>query len=127
MTINWLLKESILAIHNMLIAEHGGDPGIRDDGLLESALARPINLASYENKASISQIAAEYAYGIAKNHPFMDGNKRTAFVACVVFLEINGQEFAASEEEAYLVMDGLAAGTVSLEDLVDWIAKNTKK
>ena len=95
----WLLREFIVAIHERLIAEYGGSPGLRDEGLLESALARPLHLFHYGNPSEV-ELAAAYAVGIAKNHAFIDGNKRTAFVAAAVFLSRNGLRLTAPEAEA---------------------------
>ncbi|MFC1610663.1 type II toxin-antitoxin system death-on-curing family toxin [Myxococcota bacterium] len=124
----WLLNEAVLAIHKMLIAEHGGTAEVRDRGLLESALARPKNLHGYENpKPSLARLAASYAFGIAKNHPFVDGNKRVALTASAVFLEINGRTLTASEAEAVVMVEGLAAGSISEEELAAWFEENTER
>ncbi len=118
----WLSKKLVLAIHARQIAEHGGDDGIRDEGLLESALARAQNQWAYqEPKPNIAALAAAYAYGIARNHPFVDGNKRTAFVACRLFLMINNCDIEATQEEKYTTFLSLAAGDLSEQELVDWI------
>src|SRR5438309_11798057 len=92
----WLLREFVITVHERLIAEYGGSSGLRDEGLLESALARPVHLFTY-GTPSLAQLAASYAVGIAKNHAFIDGNKRTAFVAAAVFLERNGLNLTAPE------------------------------
>src|SRR5258708_33207497 len=94
----WLLREFIIAVHERLIAEYGGSPGLRDEGLLESALARPMHLFNYGNP-SLVEMAASYAVGIAKNHAFVDGNKRTAFVTASVFLARHGSRLTASEAQ----------------------------
>src|SRR2546425_13082925 len=99
----WLLREFIIAVHERLIAEYGGSPGLRDEGLLESALARPMHRFTYGSPSSV-EMSASYAVGIAKNHAFVDGNKRTAFVAAAVFLQRNGLRLAASEAEATVAM-----------------------
>ena len=100
----WLLTEAVLAMHKMLVAEHGGAVEVRDQGLLESALARPKNLHCYENpEPSLARLAASYAFGIGKTLPFVDGNKRVALTASAVFLEINGQTLTASEAEAVVI------------------------
>jgi death on curing protein len=109
MTWRWLLDGVVIAIHDEQIAEHGGSPGIRDVGLLSSALARPHNQANY-GEPSIFDLAAAYAYGIIRNHPFIDGNKRTGFLAAYVFLNINGWELMLSEAEAINAVLALAAG-----------------
>lgn len=124
----WLITEAVLAIHKMLIAEHGGAAELHDRGLLESALARPKNLHGYADpKPTLAQLAAAYAFGIAKNHPFVDGNKRVAFTASVVFLETNGQIFSASEAEVVAMFEGLAAGRINEDDLAAWFASNTAR
>lgn len=117
----WLLQEVVLAIHKMLIAEHGGLPGIRDQGLLDSALARPRQQAAYGKKNSIFQLAAAYSYGLARNHPFVDGNKRIALTAAAVFLEINGHTLNAPEAEAVLMYQQVADGTLTEQALAEWI------
>lgn len=118
----WVADGAVLAIHRRQIAEHGGTDGIRDHGLLESALKKPQNLFHYEG-ASIPRLAASYAYGIARNHAFLDGNKRTAFVVCELFLRLNGKTIEASPEEKYLTFIELAEGSLSEEVLYDWIKK----
>ena len=117
----WLNSNEVLAIHARQIAEHGGIDGVRDLGLLESALARPQNLHAYEPEADIASLAAAYAFGIAKNHPFLDGNKRTAHVTMRTFLVLNGIEFTATQEDKYLTIINLAAGDLSEEELAEWI------
>ncbi len=123
---NWkFVKESTaIAIHEEQLMEHGGGHGIRDIGLLQSALARPENLAAYGDP-DVYQMAASYAYGIAKNHPFIDGNKRTAFVVMEVFLLLNGVELVASDAECVMTFVSLAAGELSEEGLVDWLKINS--
>jgi death-on-curing protein len=118
----WLLDSVVPAIHRRQLAEHGGLDGIRDAGLLASALARPKNLFAYSNpKPDVSALAASYAFGIACNHPFVDGNKRTAFVVCRTFLRLNGQDVDATESEKYLEFIGPAEGTIGEEELAEWI------
>ncbi len=120
--LTWVRAEVVLAIHRRQITEHGGDPGIRDRGLLESALARPQNRLAYgESETDAADLAAAYAFGIARNHPFVDGNKRTALVVCRTFLRLNGADVASSPEEKYLTFLGLAEGRVSEEELARWI------
>jgi death-on-curing protein len=120
--IKWLLEETVQAIHKRQIAEHGGSDGVRDEGLLLSALARPQNLlADSEETPDISALAASLAYGIAKNHPFIDGNKRTALVVARTFLLLNGFNINANQEEKYLTFLKLAEGNLSEEELTDWI------
>lgn len=120
----WIEKRVVLAYHDMQLAEHGGSSGVRDEGLLESALARPQNFAAYANEApSLYRLSAAYAFGIAKNHPFVDGNKRTALVVAIAFLERNGVTFTATQEETYLTFYDLAAGKISEDELADWFEK----
>lgn len=120
--IKWLLEETVQIIHKRQIAEHGGSDGVRDEGLLLSALARPQNLLAYsEETPDISALAASLAYGIAKNHPFIDGNKRTALVVARTFLLLNGFNINANQEEKYLTFLKLAEGSLSEEELADWI------
>lgn len=120
--IKWVLEETVYAIHQRQIAEHGGSDGVRDANLLLSALARPQNLLAYsEDAPDISALAAAYAFGIAKNHPFIDGNKRTALVVMRTFLLLNGYTLNASQEEKYLAFLKLAEGNLSEDELVNWI------
>ena len=115
----WLNLRSVLAIHAEQLAEHGGGSGVRDIALLESALARPINLAAY-GAPDAATLAAAYAYGLARNHPFVDGNKRTAFVTAVAFLLRNGCDLDAPEPEVVLTFVELAAGRMTEEALASW-------
>lgn len=101
-------------------------PGLRDQGLLESALMRPVNLHDYEGVTDIPRLAAAYAFGLAKNHPFNDGNKRAAFLAMVVFIENNGLAFVADQIAAYDAIMGLAAGEISEDELAGWIRGNVR-
>lgn len=117
----WIADEAVLILHEESLAEHGGAAGIRDLGLLQSALARPKNLFAYEGVTDIARLAACYAAGIARNHPFVDGNKRAAFLALGLFLAINGWKLEADKAEATLVMLDLAAGGTGEEELADWI------
>lgn len=121
-TPRWLLASTIAAIHQMQIAEHGGSHGVRDEALLESAMARPENLFAYGGAPTIFDLAAAYGYGIAKNHPFVDGNKRVAWVATRTFLRINGMDIDASREDKYLTMYGVASGDVSEGEFAQWLA-----
>lgn len=123
---DWLTVEMIVAIHDEQLAIHGGPSGIRDAGMLESALDRPRNKWAYEN-AELPELAAAYGYGIAKNHPFVDGNKRTSLLAVYTFLGINGIDFIVPEAEAAAMILALAAGEVSEESLTRWIADNWPK
>ena len=117
----WVLDEIVVAVHQMLIAEHGGSSGLRDKGLLESALSRPRQMFSYEVEVTIFDLAAGYGFGLAKNHPFIDGNKRTALAITAVFLEINGYTLNAPESEAVVVFEKLAAGDLSEQELANWL------
>ena len=116
----WLKREFIIAVHERLIADHGGSSGLRDAGLLESALARPQHQFNY-GEPSLTELAAAYAVGIAKNHAFVDGNKRTAFVAAVVFLERNGLRLNASEAEATIAMLRVAEGSMTQKQFTRWL------
>ena len=119
----WVRLDAVLVIHQRQLSEHGGLSGVRDQGMLESALGRPTNKYSYESpKPSLAQLAAAYAFGIAKNHPFIDGNKRTAFVVCELFIRLNKQGLEASAEEKYITFLSLADGTLSEDGLAKWIA-----
>ena len=121
----WLRIELVIAAHREQILQHGGTLGLRDRGLLESALARPLNLWAYE-QASLSRLAAAYAFGLAKNHPFLDGNKRIALIAAGVFLRINGLRLIASEPDTVITMLKLAAGEIGEEEFAEWIAANVE-
>ena len=124
--IDWLSKVEILAVHEQVLAAHGGSAGIRDQGLLESALGRPRHLAAY-GQGDIFDWAAAYAHGIANNHPFIDGNKRTAFVATALFLECNGWHVNAPEEEVVAIMVGVADKSVAQEAIAHWLRDRTEK
>jgi death on curing protein len=120
----WLLEETLTAIHHRQIAEHGGSEGLRDEGLLLSALARPQNLLAYGEPApDLASLASAYAYGIARNHPFVDGNKRTALVAARTFLILNGVDIEATQDDKVLTVLSLAEGAISEDELADWIRK----
>lgn len=119
----WLTHQMIVAIHDEQLAIHGGATGLRDEGVLESALDRPKNKWSYEN-ADLAELAAAYAFGIARNHPFVDGNKRTSLLALYTFLGVNGIDFIVPEAEAAAIILSLAAGDVSEQSLVRWIRDN---
>lgn len=122
----WLDTEIMLDVHAEQLALFGGPEGVRDSGLLESALARPINKFAY-GETDLASLAAAYAFGIAKNHPFVDGNKRAAFASLIVFLGLNGIDFAPQPEAATAIMLSLAAGEVSEESLARWIRDNWPK
>ena len=115
----WVDIEVALAAHDEQLAEHGGAPSMRDRAMLESALARPINLIAY-GEPDVADLAAAYAYGIARNHPFVDGNKRTALVVSETFLLINGYELTASNAEVVVAFVALAAGELDVPVLADW-------
>jgi death-on-curing protein len=116
--------DAVLA-HDRELAAHGGSGGIRDAGLLESALARPRNIWAYaDSPPSLAVLGAAYAFGISSNHPFFDGNKRTALVVSFTFLDVNGQEVVASQEDAYLTILSLAAGEITEEQLAQWFEAN---
>ncbi len=118
----WVKEEVVYAIHQRQLAEHGGLQGVRDAALLSSALHRPLNLWAYgDPPPGLSQLASAYGYGIAKNHPFLDGNKRVAFVVCRLFLRLNGKDFKASQKEKYAAFIALAQGDSSEEDFALWI------
>jgi death on curing protein len=121
----WLSREEVDALHFELIRLYGGAYGIRDDDLIESALARPINRWVYE-QAEIPQLAAAYGYGLARNHGYVDGNKRIAFAALTISLLHNGFELVAAEDEAITTMEALAAGNISEEELGRWIVSNIR-
>ncbi|GMU68951.1 MAG: death-on-curing protein [Steroidobacteraceae bacterium] len=120
--ITWIDKRLALAIHERQIAEHGGEAGVRDETLLESALARPRQLYAYGTPPpDLADLAASLAYGIARNHAFVDGNKRTAAVTCEVFLGLNGATLEATDAELYPVYLALAAGELSEQDFAAWL------
>ena len=124
----WITKEMALAIHSRQLSEHGGMDGTRDEGLLESALARAQNIFFYgDDRTNFPAMAAAYAYGIATNHPFIDGNKRTALVAARLFLKLNDHNLQTSREDKYDTIMKLAAGEISEEALAAWFAANTVK
>lgn len=121
----WISFEAILSIHSRQLAEHGGGDGTRDAGLLESAINRAKNLYHYGNPPpSIEDMAAAYAYGIAKNHPFIDGNKRSTLVACILFLNLNGYDITAPLEDCYIAFLKLAEGIIGEAELSAWISAN---
>lgn len=123
----WLLEEAVRAIHERQISEHGGSSGLRDEGLLQSALARPQHLLTYgDPPPDTAALAAAYAFGIARNHPFIDGNKRTALVAARTFLLLNDSDLEASQEEKYLTFLHLAEGSLTEEELAAWVRGRLK-
>jgi death on curing protein len=119
----WLTRQIIVAIHDEQLAIHGGASGLRDEGMLESALDRPRNRWAYES-AGLAELAAAYAFGMARNHPFVDGNKRTSLLALYTFLGVNGIDFNVPEAEAAAMILSLAAGEVDEVGLVSWIRDN---
>ncbi len=121
----WLSRDLVLAIHDEQLARHGGAAGLRDAGLLESALARPLNLAAY-NEPDIAELGATYAIAIARNHPFIDGNKRAAFMALVLFLALNGMAFDPPEVEATITMLSMAAGDVDDPTFIAWVRRHAQ-
>lgn len=124
---NWVEEHVVLAIHARLLALHGGAPGLRDQGLLESALARPRQLFAYVDSPSMIELAAAYTAGTVSNHPFIDGNKRTGLVITVLFLETNGYRFTASEEDATQAVQNLAAGVLDENAFTTWLGGCAKR
>jgi len=122
----WLSKAAVLVFHGELLEEYGGAEGIRDKGLLESALGKPQNLFAY-GKPTLFDLAASHAFGIVRNHPFIDGNKRTGFVAAGAFLDRNGWELIASEADATLKTLALAAGEMIESEYASWLRDNCQK
>jgi len=119
----WIDRAVILAIHDMQLAEHGGGTGIRDAGLLDSALARPLNLVAYGDPDA-SALAAAYGYGISRNHAFIDGNKRTGYVAAELFLRLNGYVLAATDADCVLTMLAVAAGDLTEDAFAAWLREH---
>ena len=122
----WLLRSVIDAVHDMQLAEHGGPSGLRDEGSLDSALARPRNLYAH-NQPDLCDLAASYAFGLCRNHPYVDGNKRTAFLAAYIFLKINNLSITANEVDATQAVLALASGQSSETDFAEWLRRNTQK
>ncbi len=120
----WIEERDALALHDRLLALHGGAAGVRDTALLQSALARPRQVAAYARTPGIIDMAAAYTAGIVRNHPFIDGNKRTGFVVGVLFLELNSYRFTASEEDAAQTVLGLAAGTLDEQGYAAFLREN---
>jgi death on curing protein len=120
----WIDPAVIRAVHEEQLAEHGGAAGLRDEGLLESALARPLQLAAY-SEPDVAALAASYGYGLARNHPFVDGNKRTAFVAVELFLALNGHELIADDVACVLTMLDVASGQITEPEFADWLRRHT--
>lgn len=122
----WVLRETVLVLHEQSLAEFGGSAGIRDEGLLDSALDKPEKLFAY-GKPSVFDLAASYGFGLVKNHPFVDGNKRAGFITAITFLELNGHRFQATEAEAAVCTLALAAGEMSEAKYADWLKANSRK
>ena len=120
----WIESSVVLAVHDEQLAEHGGASGVRDAGLLESALARPLHLSTY-GEPDVADLAAAYGFGLARNHPFIDGNKRTAFVAVELFLALNGCSLTADDANCVLTMLALAAGELSEAGFATWVRKHS--
>ena len=126
MTWRWLSEAALLAAQEEQLAEHGGGIGVRDIGLLRSALARPQNKAAYEDNPDAAALAAAYAFGICRNHPFVDGNKRAALIAAEAFLIDNGFELTASDADTVSVMLRLANGEMAEDEFADWLRTNVQ-
>lgn len=122
----WILREVVRTLQEQSLAQFGGSAGVRDEGLLDSALGKPQNLFAY-GKPSLFELAASYAFGLVKNHPFIDGNKRAGFVVAVLFLELNGYKFQATEVDAALRTLALAAGEMSEAAYAEWLKANSKR
>ena len=123
----WITERDVLAIHDRLLAAHGGRPGLRDEGLLQSALARPLQHHAYAEQPDLIEMAMLYTAGIVRNHPFIDGNERTGFVTGVLVLELNGFIFRASEEDATQAVFGLAGGALDEAAYTRWLRANSKR
>ncbi|MFO1502956.1 MAG: type II toxin-antitoxin system death-on-curing family toxin [Steroidobacteraceae bacterium] len=120
----WIDKRALVMLHSESLAQFGGAVGLRDEGLLDSALSRPVNKHTYEGCSDAAVLAAAYGYGLARNHPFVDGNKRAAFLAVGVFLAMNGHRLTASPIDAIEAVLALAAGNLEEAQFADWIRKN---
>jgi death-on-curing protein len=121
----WLNRADCLAIHDMMLAQHGGLAGVRDDGLLESALSKPRHLFAYTSP-TLAELAASYAAGTILNHPFLDGNKRTGFMVAATFLELNGMEVTATEESVIDMTLALASGKLKQPAYAEWLSENSR-
>jgi death-on-curing protein len=121
----WLDAAVMRAVHEEQLAEHGGASGVRDEGLFESAMNRPLNLLTY-GEPDVAALAAAYGFGLARNHPFIDGNKRTAFVAVELFLVLNGWDLLADDAQCVLQMLALAAGELSEDEFADWLRQHIR-
>jgi death on curing protein len=121
----WISKKGLLMLHEESLAMFGGASGLRDEGLLDSALARPLNTHAYNPDSTLADLAASYGFGLAKNHAFLDGNKRAAFLSIGVFLSINGHKLVADQVDAIQTMLAVAAGELGEKGLAAWIQKNS--
>jgi death on curing protein len=126
MSWRWISRQALCLLHDESVAEHGGAPGLRDEGLLESALARPLNLAAY-GEPDVFELAAAYGVGLAKNHAFVDGNKRAAFLAVGLFLALNGYRLRATQADATLTMFAVAAGSLDEPAFAAWLRQHCAK
>jgi death-on-curing protein len=124
MSWRWIDKRALILLHDVSLADHGGASGLRDEGLLDSALARPVNHAAY-GEPDVCDLAAAYAYGLAKNHPFVDGNKRAAFLGAGLFLVLNGMRLTASQADATIAMFSLAAGDLDEAAFAEWLRRHS--
>ena len=128
MSWRWVSKQALVLLHGESLATHGGREGLRDEGLLESALMRPQNIVAYadaDNPSDVAALAASYGVGVAKNHPFVDGNKRAAFLAVGLFLYLNGSRLQATQTEATLTMLAVAAGDITEEAFATWLREHS--
>ena len=121
----WLEKAALIALHDRTLALHGGPAGIRDEGLLDSALQRPVHHRLYDNETSLAVLAATYAVGLSANHPFIDGNKRVAYQAIILFLALNGTPLRPDPVDAVRTVQAVAAGEVDIDTLAEWIRANS--
>lgn len=121
----WIDRAALVLLHDESLAEHGGRAGLRDEGLLDSALARPLNLTAY-GEPDLADLAASYAFGLAQNHPFVDGNKRAAFLAVGMFLYLNGHRLHVTQADATLTVLGLAAGDITEAAFADWLRRHSR-
>ncbi len=122
----WVLRETVVALHEQLLAEFGGLSGLRDEGVFDSALARPRQQFAYDQR-DVAALAAAYAFGLVRNHPFIDGNKRIGFSVAALFLELNGHEFTATEVDAVLQTLALAAGALDEAGYAAWLRRNPRR
>ena len=123
----WISKKALLLLHELSLSQFGGAPGLRDDGLLDSALGRAQNLHLYNTKATVAELAASYGFGLARNHAFIDGNKRAAFLAIGMFLAINGRRLKVNQIDAFQAMLALARGELDETGLARWIALHCER